>query len=367
MTVRKKSVPVVPEVELVPEDERQELEAEASGWVPEDFGKVLRGIVNGTLAPIEPELLAVEGAGFLLYSGRVNGIHGHSNAGKSWSALIACAQQLKAGNRVIYVDYEDTTQGILERLVHNYKVSPKVIRNRFTYISPTGRFAPAVVHDLIERLTPSLVVFDSTGESLAMEGFKPNDDDDIVEWFQLAPRFVSRLGPAVLLLDHSPKNTEGDSLWPIGSQRKRSAITGVQYLQKVVTPFSKKQSGRARLVCAKDRLGNFAEGETVAELKVDVVAGRSSRFNLVAPMPRELADEIAYKARLVKLCEALAEADKPMSKTALRTAAGGDSTKAGNAIDWLVDSGYIKQSPGARGGLLHTLIRMYEPGAEAPE
>lgn len=367
MTSRKRTAPRVPKVELVPDEERQELEAEATGWMPEDFSEVLAGIVDGTLAPIEPELLAVEGAGFLLYAGRVNGIHGHSNAGKSWSALLACAQELKAGNQVVYIDYEDTAQGILERLVRNYRVLPKVIRRRFTYISPTGRFAPEVVRDLIEGLSPSLVVFDSTGESLAMEGFKPNDDDDIVEWFQLAPRFVSRIGPAVLLLDHSPKNTEGDSLWPIGSQRKRSAITGVQYLQKVVTPFSKHRSGRSRLVCAKDRLGNFAEGETVAELKVDVVAGRNSRFHLVAPMPRELADEIAYKARLVKICKVLAEADKPLSKTALRTAAGGDSTKAGAAIDWLVDSGYIKQSPGARGGLLHTLIRIYEPDAEDPE
>jgi hypothetical protein len=354
----------VPARELLTEREQEDLEAEASGWVPVDFDAVLSGIVDGTLPPMAPEVLAVQGAGCLLYVGRVNGIHGHSNAGKSWTALLACAQQLKAGQSTIYIDYEDTAQGVLERLVRTFRVRPKIIRERFIYISPTGRFAPDAVRRQVERLSPSLVVFDSTGESLAMDGFGPNNDEDVAAWFQQAPRFVAELGPAVLLLDHNPKFSEGDSLWPIGSQRKRSAITGAQYLQKVVTPFSKQQSGRSRIVCAKDRLGNYAEGETVAELKVDVRDERS-RFTLEAPLPREVVAEQTYKARLVAICNVLAEADKPVSKSTLRKAVGGDTSEAGRAIDWLVDSGYIERLPGARGGQLHTLIRAYEPEPEA--
>lgn len=356
MTARKKPT----EDMTMPEAEQRELQAESSSWFPVNVREVLRGIVDGTLPPVVPELLNVTGAGDLLYAGRVNGIHGYSNAGKSWTGLLACAQELKAGRTTIYVDYEDTLRGVLERLVKTFRVRPRAIRDRFIYISPTGRFVPEVMQSLVEEREPSLVVFDSTGESLAMEGFGPNADDEVAVWFQEVPRFLADLGPAVLLLDHSPKNTEGDTLWPIGSQRKRSAINGAQYLQKVATPFSKQRSGRALLVCAKDRQGTYREGEAVAELKVDVTPTRS-RFNLVAPMPREVADEIAYKARLVRVCRALEEADEPLSKTDLRKVAGGDTSEAGRAIDWLVESGYVSRKPGARGGQLHTLIRMYEP------
>lgn len=346
----------------VPEED----DLEPSSWEPVDFTDVLKGIVNGTLPDIEPQLLSVDGAGFLLYRERVNGIHGNSNAGKTWSALMACAQELRSRRTVFYVDYEDSVRGLLERLVKVFGVPPVAIRKRFVYISPKGAFDPDVMRALIEQRKPSLVVFDSTGVSMAMDGVSPMDDEDVAYWFNTVPGFVADLGPSVLLLDHIPKATDTESkLWPTGSQRKRAAITGAQYLQELVRPFSKEQSGFARIVCAKDRNGTYAEGQAVAELKVDVVGARG-RVSVVAPMPREALDEITYKQRLVKICNVLHGAGEPMSKSKLRGAVGGDSTAAGNAIDWLVDSGYIKREQRGQ-SQLHTLIRMYEPGGEATE
>src|SRR5690606_3665542 len=100
--------------------------------------------------------------------------------------------------------------------------------------------------DLVAAVDPALVVVDSTGEALSLEGANPNADEDIAAWFREVPKRIARSGPAVLLLDHMPKSSDSD-LWPIGSQRKRAAIDGAQYLQEVVTSFSREKAGVARL------------------------------------------------------------------------------------------------------------------------
>lgn len=57
-----------------------------------------------------------------------------------------------------------------------------------------------------------------------------------------------------MLLDHMVKSDDG-GLWPIGSQRKRAAITGAQYVAEVAVPFSKTADGMVALKVAKDRHG----------------------------------------------------------------------------------------------------------------
>jgi hypothetical protein len=53
----------------------------------------------------------------MFYPGRVNGIQGESEAGKSWVALISCLVEMNRGNTVVYMDFEDSEEGVVSRLL----------------------------------------------------------------------------------------------------------------------------------------------------------------------------------------------------------------------------------------------------------
>ncbi|GLI28500.1 hypothetical protein ARHIZOSPH14_27420 [Agromyces rhizosphaerae] len=341
-------------------------------WEPLDLTDVVTGIMDGTLPPIVPGLLLVSPSErFLLYAGRVNGIHGHSNAGKSWTALLACKQALDAGETVVYIDHEDDERGITERLLLYFGVKPDVVLERFIYFRPKYRFDQQSVGAMLSRIKPALVVIDAVGGSLAQEGLSYLDDNHIIQWTFRVPGFIVRHGPAVLLLDHNPKDTVNGALWPIGSQRKKAAITGAQYLQERVVGFSKAKSGYSKLVTAKDRHGASAEAEVVAHLKVDIVQVRRkreaqaiTRISLVDPPPQELADAVKFKQKAKALCDALA--DGPLNTTDLREAFKGfDNSNLGTVINQMVAAGFIKKEKHGK-AVMHTLVQPYD-GIWTPE
>src|SRR5690606_22156878 len=125
-------------------------------------------------------------AGGLFYPGRVNGLAGESGAGKTWTALVVVAQELAEGRAAVYVDLEDDAAGVVGRLL-DLQVETGSIAARFAYISPNERLdvvGAAALEGVIAALEPSLVVIDSTGEALALDGAKPNDDDSVAAWFR---------------------------------------------------------------------------------------------------------------------------------------------------------------------------------------
>ena len=215
------------------------------------------------------------------------------------------------------------------------------------------------------ELRPALVVVDSTGEGLALEGANPNADEEVAAWFLRVPRRLSLVtyddqpGPAVVVLDHVTKADDG-GLWPIGSQRKRAAISGAQYMQRLVKPFDRDTAGHALLVCAKDRHGNYRTGQRVAELHV--TPGPSITLDAVAE--RDATEAWQPTGYMVKLSAALAQASEPLSRNdVLALVPGRKDTKA-QALAALVAGGYVKVTPGARNANLHEHVKHFTEDAE---
>ena len=340
-------------------------------WDSEDISDLIDGIVRGAIKEPEPDLLEVSpGGNFLLYRSRVNGIHGHSNSGKSWTALLACKQQMEAGNAVFYIDHEDDSVGILTRLLKVLKVDAKVLKRCFHYFNPRTRFDQESVGRKLDKHKPSLVVIDAMGGSLSMHDLDSVSDPDILKWTELVSAFIAERGPAVLILDHLPKDTPPGTLWPLGSQRKKAAITGAQYLQQMKVPFSRKASGYSELVCAKDRGGHYTEGEVVAHMKFDSVAKQvngetiyTTRISLADPPPKELADAVKFKKTATAVCGALAEG--PLNRTDLKNAIKGDNSNLGTVVAQLEAAGFIRRYPDGR-STMHELIKPYD-GSWTPE
>lgn len=328
-----------------------------AGWVPVDLAGTLQGLREGTLTRPEPTVGDLgTGGGALFYPGRVNGIHGDSTAGKTWTALVTCRQELAKGEAVVYVDLEDDPAGIVGRLL-DLGADPAAVRDRFAYVRPEGRFnlaaADAMVRLLAER-RPSVAVIDSTGEALALQGANPNADEEVAQWFRALPRLLAHHGVAVVLTDHAVKSGDG-GLWPIGSQRKRAAITGAAYLQRQVKPFSRDRDGLAVLTCAKDRGGRHALGQKVAEL---VVTGGG--FSLRAAQPG--ADEpgtFRPTVLMARASSALQLAGEPLTFNGIADRTCGKRQHVRTALDVLVSEGWVSTEPGPNRSTLHRLVRPY--------
>ncbi|MGN6253361.1 MAG: AAA family ATPase [Marmoricola sp.] len=330
----------------------------AGGWDPIDLTATVAGLLDGTVTRPEPTV-GDFGGGCLFYAGRINSVHGDSTAGKTWTALVTAAQELEAGNTVAYVDLEDSAAGVVSRLVLDLGVDADAVAARLLYLHPDDRLTPAAAEGLarlLEAQRPSLVVVDSTGEALAVEGANPNADE-VARWFRQLPRLAVRCGAAVLLLDHATKAGDND-LWPIGSQRKRAAVTGAAYLQKVVVPFGKEQDGKAVLLCAKDRHGNYPLRRRVAALQVrggcislgDEGGGAGAEFRPTGTMER-----VSRQLEGVTL---------PMSGRDVTAAVTGKKAVVAAALDALVREGYVRREAGPRNSQLHVSVRPYREAAD---
>ncbi|MGH3800864.1 MAG: bifunctional DNA primase/polymerase, partial [Pseudonocardiaceae bacterium] len=73
--------------------------AERTTWWPRDLGPTL----SGEQAEPAPTVLARQDSNCLFYAGKVNGILGESESGKTWVLLAAVVQELDAGHAVLYV------------------------------------------------------------------------------------------------------------------------------------------------------------------------------------------------------------------------------------------------------------------------
>jgi hypothetical protein len=140
---------------------------ERTSWWPRD----LAGVMAGDDPEPEPEFLQRLDEVALFYRGKVNGLIGESESGKTWVALLAVLQALRAGQRVLYLDFEDTAPGIIARLRSMGASDPDLSALR--YISPDEDLAGDARRDLGEAITdhePELVVLDGFNAAMTLLG-----------------------------------------------------------------------------------------------------------------------------------------------------------------------------------------------------
>lgn len=336
-------------------------------WSGSDISDVVTGLATGTLDTPRPSVGRLDDGTHLLYSGRTSGLAAESGAGKTFTALRLAQTELEDGRNVVYVDLEDSAIGVAARLLA-MGVPPTVIADprRFAYVQPDESFLGAAVLDfmtLITSMQPSLVVIDSTGESMALEGADPNSDDQVARWFQQLPTAIARMGPAVLLIDHLPKADTGAPS-PIGSQRKRAAISGVQLIQSVKKgmAFARGHAGQAEIVCTKDRAGFFVTGEKVAALVVNpndtMPDGSGCDVLLIQTDPSAWAPT----KHMADISDYLEKSAAPSSTNTVCSAVTGKRETLSLALKILVASGYARAATAARGSTEYAFVKRFRIG-----
>lgn len=301
----------------------------------------------------------------LIYPAAVNALNGESGGGKSWIALAAAAQTIATGGTVVFIDLEDTAASIVHRL-RALGVPDDHIRERFVYIRPDQPLGPEAALDLDQHAARAdLIIIDSIGELMALQGVKPNDDDAVARFYRAIPRALCRNGAAVLLIDHVPKNNENSPLYGIGSQRKRAAIDGASYMVQTVRAFAKGRPGTVKLVVAKDRHGTRATGTIAA---VADIAGDDQAVTIDLHEPERLDDGRTRPTHnMTRIADALRAAGTA-SITELR-GAGVRGADIPGALDALIAEGYVARIETAGKPLRYRLNRPFGIDLEtrAPE
>ena len=346
-----------------------------TGWTFSD----LTAVLDGTHKPQQPTIGARDDGIGMFYPGRVNGIQGESEAGKSWVALISCLVEINRGNHVVYMDFEDSEEGVVSRLLL-IGARPDDIHRLFHYVRPGTTPTPAQLRQFITRigdLGPSLAIVDGVTEAMVMMGLELKENTDIAKFGRLLLRPLADTGAAVVPLDHVVKNNESRGRYSLGGVHKLNAVDGVQYMLEAVRPFGINTEGRSRLRIAKDRPAQIRRhalpgGRNPMHWFADlVIRSEGDDFadaHLYPPIqhdddPQEAAavkdkaaqEEADIKDREGAVLAALAKATEPMSKAALEELIPGRASVTRRALTRLVHADRVVVEKGPRGAALHTL------------
>lgn len=339
-------------------------ERRRSSW----WAKPLAGLVDEAQAEPEPDLLVRgDGAG-LAYRGKINGLIGESESGKTWVALHAAHQHAAGGGHVLILDFEDTPSTTHTRLVALGCTDETL--SRIAYANPDQGLDVLASADLTEHrdhARPSLVVIDGVNAAMTLMGLDLNSNTDATLFHTRLLKPMTAAGAGVLTVDHVPKNAEQRGKGGIGAQAKRAMISGSSIRVEVSEPFGKGQSGKLKLWVDKDRPGHVrghsGNGKYAGTFTLESnMNGIRAEINPPNLDPTEPWRPTVMMGRISRLLQA-----GPMSVRGIREAIDGRAETVREALQRLVDDGYVAQSPGARGSVMNRNIKPFDESVSEVE
>ena len=325
----------------------------------------VKAALAGQLSVAPPvELMRADGQ-HVFYAGKVNGLLGPSESGKTWVALLAAAQAVTEGRNVLVMDFEDTVIGMVSRL-RSLGVPDELVARHVNYLAPSEPLerAAADLHAMLARVKPDLIILDGVNAAMTTMNLDlvNNKDATMFHLSLLLP--LSRTGATVIIIDHTPKNDmEGASKGGIGAQAKRAAMTGAAIRVEVVKQFSRGHTGILKLWVDKDRGGHVRMASLNGKLVglVHLEPGQDGALSVRFEQEVESETEsggFRPTALMGRVAEHL-ENNPGASQRDILAAHLGKDKYVRQAIDLLVSEGYVSRASGPRNATLHSLIRVW--------
>lgn len=348
----------VPPPDEPPEDE----ETSSSSWEPIDLTPYLAA----DYCPPKPEVLRRSDGLALFYPGKVHSLNGESESGKTWITLEAMRQEVQAGHKVAYLDFEDSPDTLIDRLLC-LGLSREEIAARVLYFQPSGWdvLAP-FVHVNHFHADVTLVIVDGVTEAMSGMSLILNDPGDVATWIKRLRRWGSN-GAAVVQIDHVVKSAEARGRYAIGSVHKMNAVDGAVYGIDGIKPFGRGKTGASKIVVMKDRPGavrGALDGKTVAEVEFASEPETGLVTVGLASASRE-GKPFQPTALMVKINDFLKSADEPMSRNAILGGVRGKAEYKRLALDALIDGGWVEREQHGQKHL-HRLARPFAPDENPP-
>jgi hypothetical protein len=294
----------------------------------------------------------------LLYAGKVNGIIGESESGKSWIALLALIQATQQGLRVLILDFEDSPNSINRRLISLGMAAEQLAL--VDYADPIEALGLTQKADLAEALnnTYTIALVDGVNAAMALLGYDLNSNTDATLFSTQLLRPLARTGACVITVDHVPKNPDMRGKGGIGAQAKRAMIDGCNLTAEVLEPFGKGHSGVIKLTVDKDRNGSVrgisGNGKNAGKAEIVSIA-ETVRITIKAPDLRP-AEERTWQPTGVmeQISKLLEKVDGALSFRSIKDAMPGREETKKQALKALEQGGYISISSGPNRSLLHS-------------
>lgn len=328
-------------------------EPEHTTWWPVDIGAILTGDADDTPQPTH--LLRDDGKA-LFYPGRVNGIIGESESGKTWVALLAVKQALQLGQRVLYLDFEDTAAGIIGRLkamsvgLHNLTT--------FAYVAPDEQLHADAMSDFNTLIAAGydLVVVDGFNAAMTLLGLDINSNNDATTFVQNVLKPIAAKGSTVIYIDHVPKNKDARGKGGIGAQAKRAMTTGCALTVEVAQPFGAGQHGKLHLKVDKDRPGKVraisAESKFAGTVSIDSI---DDIVDIQIQAPVDSSGHGFRPTKVMAQISHLLEGGESLNQNAIEAQVGGRPVTVQKALQCLLQDGHITFEHGPRNSLIYTL------------
>jgi hypothetical protein len=304
----------------------------------------------------------------------VNDLHGEPGTGKSLVTQAAIAGVLNAGRGVVCLDYEGTARAFVERL-RVLGVADDVIADqaRICYANMPGRVTPdhiATLRARMDSLSAAFVGVDAMLPALARSGLDDNSNTDVAHYYENNIRPLANAGVAVVTIDHIVKDAAGRGRGARGAGAKLQFVD-LSYSLKPIQAFSKTQEGSFKLVCDKDRHGNFAAGSTVAIVKVTPSGEGLVTVTVEAPLdPGEAGwQPTALMERISRYLERQRETSPiPPSKMDIYADVSGRRVWMTQALEELVAGGWVGVQKDGRSARywLNVVYREGDPPPDCP-
>jgi len=325
----------------------------------------LRPFLHSTEETDAPTFLRRTDGRALLYAGKRNEIHAPYESGKSIVAAFTAVEVIRAGGKVVWLDFEDSPKSLSARLLALGLTDAEAV-SAFNYIQPAEPLTAATELDLrLELRGASLVVIDAANEAMAAAGLDPNVNRDIAAWYAKVPRLVTGIEATLLVLDHVAKDPQ-QQRGSVGGGHKQAAIDGASFRVEVMTTFGRGSAGLVRLRLTKDRQGYLrglvgaGKEPLIAEIAID---GTDPEALVVEVRPPGERSEEWRPTRLMeRVSRWVEDAPEPPSQREILEGVRGKRDYVIEAIAELLHGGYLKRTPGERGAHLHTSERPFREG-----
>ena len=344
---------------------------EHTSWWPVN----LTDLFNGTHKPPMPELFQRSDGQPLLYRGKCHAFNGESESGKTWAALIACVLAIRAGEHVLYLDFEDTADTVVTRLLA-LGAKPEDVLTFFHYVQPAeplvhrgGKYTAGNTDlaTVVDHYPITLAIIDGITEAMTMHGLKLEDNADYATFHGALPRRLSLTGAAVVQIDHVTKDRENRGRWAIGAQHKLAAMDGAVFSFQVKEPFGLGRNGMCAMSIEKDRPGQLrqhAKGKRIADLHLDShPENHALAWRIEVPESGETTDHVTPSRYMERVSKFLEANPQGMSKNSVRAGVTGGNDMIDLALDLLANN-YVKtEREGQR--ILHFSVKPFREGMAA--
>jgi len=321
----------------------------ARSWVPRSLAR-------------EPEQPVIQPAiGDVLYRSLRHLISGEPETLKGWLLLVLALLELRAGEHVVWVDFEQGPAMTLERLRALGATDEEL--ERFLYLEPreplNDEATRTMIASLVQEKRPTLIVFDTYAGLLGLNDADPNSERDIERVNRRVVDLFRGAGAASVIVDHPVKAVGERGRYSSGSGRKL-AEADVHIRLDRGQPFGRGRTGTARLVVLKDRPGALPR-PTIGTLALTSCPDTGSITWELRPPETLAVDAQPFRPTglMERVSRYLEQQTELVSRRSVEAGVKGRAEFIRLAMNVLTSEGRTRDEVGPRGARLIASVRPY--------